>query len=764
MRVPPQQLQQEHEEEEAKGPLHLEHLGHDEEGNVLPASPSRVTVHANDSTEYDDDVGEEDQTDQDQNEQHAAYPLPLDDDDDAAVIAAAAAAAASVAAASASARRGGGSGGGGGPARGPSSLRRFLDSRPALLLLYAFFFAYLVVVPLVLVLSYYLDGLQVVVCIVCALGLPGLLYHFLFQHEVARQREAQREQKRLERQLRRAGSSSSEARSRSMSALSLGSPHGEEEDGSSSSGFDVVGATLPAARVYDRPVRVLSASALSLASIFAVVSKQYVYELYQLLLTLLSCALYVVYTMNLRFVWTLPQTDAQTGEVVVAEGHGDYTLSFADQDTFVQMEYFLSLSLSLDYLLRMLSAPEKAKFLFNHYSIIDLLCFSAVYAGFWHRQLAPSDAIYNVYLLQAPFRFLRFRRALQSLDKPVRSAASSGGRGADELAIYRLGPLMLSRRTAFLVLLVLRVVLFICSAASLFLALEFPCEALVDASIVPDCSAQLRRFHVAVYFTVVTLSTVGYGDVSAKTDAGRIMVTAFIISALVAVPREIQKFSDLETEVRAKEEEIKRRITEERNRQQQQRQQQQQQLAGAASSSSAMVAPDGQVVPLFPTSPSIGTAGSGGNVSSSAAVLGAFLADDRALLVRWCALQLASSCAAQPHLLPRLRAALQLDSPPTTADAAPAASDHDGASPSSATLAAAPVAKPPSLEQQCAQIASLLFGAPAPAIVPEANSKELRTRSPSPASSSGNSTSSRTSGGRRSPADATSAPAGQWYA
>jgi hypothetical protein len=220
----------------------------------------------------------------------------------------------------------------------------------------------------------------------------------------------------------------------------------------------------------------------------------------------------------------------------------------------------------------MLSAPEKVKFLFNHYSIIDLLCFSAVYAGFWHRQLAPSDAIYNVYLLQAPFRFLRFRRALQSLDKPVRSAASSGGRGADELAIYRLGPLMLSRRTAFLVLLVLRVVLFICSAASLFLALEFPCEALVDASIVSDCSAQLRRFHVAVYFTVVTLSTVGYGDVSAKTDAGRIMVTAFIISALVGVPREIQKFSDLETEVRAREEQIKRRITEERNKQQQQQQ------------------------------------------------------------------------------------------------------------------------------------------------------------------------------------------------
>jgi hypothetical protein len=356
---------------------------------------------------------------------------------------------------------------------------------------------------------------------------------------------------------------------------------------------------------------------------------------------------------------------------------------------------------------------------------------------------------------------------LQSLDKPVRSAASSGGRGADELAIYRLGPLMLSRRTAFLVLLVLRVVLFICSAASLFLALEFPCEALVDASIVPDCSAQLRRFHVAVYFTVVTLSTVGYGDVSAKTDAGRIMVTAFIISALVAVPREIQKFSDLETEVRAKEEEIKRRITEERNRQQQQQQQQRQQLAGAASSSSAMVAPDGQVVPLFPISPSAETASGCGGVAmttSSAAVLGAFLADDRALLVRWGALQLASSCAAQPHLLPRLRAAFQLDSPPTTAEVASSDDQGDFAAPSSsASLATAlPLAKPLSLEQQCAQIASLLFGAAAPAVVSESsNNKELQTRSPS---SSGNSTSNRSSGGRRSPADAATAPAGQWYA
>jgi len=536
-----------------------------------------------------------------------------------------------------------GAGGSSSVLRGPSTLWGFFQSRTAQLLLYGMFFAYLVVIPMVLVLDFYLDGLQVLLCVVCALGPPAALYHLLWKHEVARLRAEERQ-----RQLQR--------RANEMQRAAGG---GMMED---------IGATL-----YERRVRALTASAASIADIFRVVSTQYVYELYQLLLTLLSCALYIAYSYNLRFVWTPPDDQAGTG------GRGDYSLLFSDSDGYVQAEYFLSLSLSLDYLLRLLSARSKSRFISSYYSFIDLACFSVVaYGGFWHKQLAPSDVVLNAYLLQGPFRFLRFRRALKSLDRPVRS-----GRGADELAIYRLGPFVLSRRAAFIVLLVLRVFLFICSAAALVLALEFPCDALAPAE---ECSFDLRRFHVSVYFTVVTLSTVGFGDVSARTDAGRIWVTIFIIAALVAVPREIQAFTDLEAEQRALEEKVRKKRLEELQQQQQvgedaqgeessqRRMSMQDQLWPAGDSASA------EFNKMSAPSPAHHTRGASVGGGMSPQVLGAFLADDRALLARWGTLQLSALCASQPELLQRLQHALQLDDP------------------AAATL-----------EQQCARIVGRLF-------------------------------------------------------
>jgi len=231
--------------------------------------------------------------------------------------------------------------------------------------------------------------------------------------------------------------------------------------------------------------------------------------------------------------------------------------------------------------------------------------------------------------------------------------------------------------------------------------------------------------------------------VSAKTDAGRIMVTAFIISALVAVPREIQKFFGLGDRSTCK----GRRNQDASPRKE---------IGNSSNSNNnsncwrdiflicyGCIGRTG--CPLFPTIPSTGTASvtvSGGvaMTTSSAAV-----APSSPTIARYrcagVALQLASSCAAQLHLLPRLRAALQLDSLPTAADIVPAVSDDKGdsvAPASSASLAAASsLANPLSLEQQCAQIASLLFGTVLP--VAPVGRKEWQTRSPSPSSSSVNS-------------------------
>lgn len=48
-------------------------------------------------------------------------------------------------------------------------------------------------------------------------------------------------------------------------------------------------------------------------------------------------------------------------------------------------------------------------------------------------------------------------------------------------------------------------------------------------------------FGTAVYYMIVTMSTVGYGDVTPKTSRGRAVVSCIIITAWILVPIQISK-------------------------------------------------------------------------------------------------------------------------------------------------------------------------------------------------------------------------------
>lgn len=331
------------------------------------------------------------------------------------------------------------------------------------LLLYSAFFVYLVIIPMAFALAFYLDLVELLISVVFAIGLPFAIYHVLWRAESQRHRQEQ-ERRRAHAAARQAHAAA--GTSATAAASSSSQPAADEHSG--------------------------------LMGGFELVQKHYVYEMYQLLLTLLSCATYLFYTYKLRFSYA-PEVRDSDGSVV-EEARGDYFLPLSDRVAFVQVEYFLIVSLSLDYLLRLVSARHKLVYALSFYSLIDLLCFTGVaYFSFWHAQLAPTNTIYNYYLFQAPCRFLRMRRALKSLDAPIRRRNGVG------LALYRLGPWSLTKRSAFFVLLVLRIVLFLFTAAALVLAFEFPCIA--RAAEPSACSAELQRFHLCVYFVIVSLST-----------------------------------------------------------------------------------------------------------------------------------------------------------------------------------------------------------------------------------------------------------------
>ena len=241
------------------------------------------------------------------------------------------------------------------------------------------FFAYLVIVPMILVLIFYLDFIEMITAAIVAIIIPLVLYHLIWKHMVAVHTNLP---------------------ALYESTLNHGLP---------SSSTAPTASTISTSPILESCTNLpTSTSALTIdhqlsdgtSLFFRVISSHWVYEIYQLLLTLLSCAIYLYYTYNLTFT--------------VDDGESNYTLNVPSVSQFVQVEYFLIVSLSMDYFLRLMTVKHKFEFIFSLYSMIDLLCFTGVaYFNFFHANLIPKNAVYNYYLFQGPFRFLRMRRALQ---------------------------------------------------------------------------------------------------------------------------------------------------------------------------------------------------------------------------------------------------------------------------------------------------------------------------------------------------------------
>jgi voltage-gated potassium channel len=149
---------------------------------------------------------------------------------------------------------------------------------------------------------------------------------------------------------------------------------------------------------------------------------------------------------------------------------------------------------AVEYLLRFVAAPDKLKYLFSFYSLIDLVAILPVLTGI-------TDVSF--------VRILRWFRILRLL-RFVEGKALLGNLDREDSSI------------------VTRILFTIFSIIFIYSGLIYQVEHLVNPKFV--------TFFDAVYFAVVTMTTVGFGDITPTSDAGKLMTVLMILTGIALIP------------------------------------------------------------------------------------------------------------------------------------------------------------------------------------------------------------------------------------
>ena len=182
-----------------------------------------------------------------------------------------------------------------------------------------------------------------------------------------------------------------------------------------------------------------------------------------------------------------------------------YNISSSLRDLLWKLEILIVGIFIVEYLLRLYGSPSRLTYFKDIYSIIDLV---AIMPTLILLSLPPSFFIYDIRVIQTIrvlsvfriFRFLRF------------------------IAQYHLFFGIISHSMLNVARLVVSIIIIFFVYSGLFYFVESP------------LNPKVQNFGDAFYFTVVAVSTVGFGDIVPVSDAGRFVTVAMIISGIILIP------------------------------------------------------------------------------------------------------------------------------------------------------------------------------------------------------------------------------------
>jgi voltage-gated potassium channel len=187
-----------------------------------------------------------------------------------------------------------------------------------------------------------------------------------------------------------------------------------------------------------------------------------------------------------------------TGLVLVSTGifvAETYPISSDTRSILSQIDTIILSIFAIEYLFRLIAAPDKLKYIFSFYSLIDLIAILPVLTG-------VTDVSF--------IRILRWFRILRLL-RFIEGKALLGNLDREDSSI------------------VTRILFTIFSIIFIYSGLIYQ----VEHSVNPK---EFGTFFDAVYFAVVTMTTVGFGDITPTSQAGKLMTVLMIMTGIALIP------------------------------------------------------------------------------------------------------------------------------------------------------------------------------------------------------------------------------------
>jgi voltage-gated potassium channel len=172
-----------------------------------------------------------------------------------------------------------------------------------------------------------------------------------------------------------------------------------------------------------------------------------------------------------------------------------YPIAENYQHILTMLDQGILIIFAIEYILRLISSDQPLKFFFSFFSLIDILAIlPLILVGF------------NISFLRL-FRWFRILRIIRFIDV--------------EISIFQIGTE--DGKIITRILLILFTIIFIYSG------LIYQIEHNVN----PD---NFVTFLDALYFSIVTMTTVGFGDVTPLSQAGRLVTLMMILTGIIVLP------------------------------------------------------------------------------------------------------------------------------------------------------------------------------------------------------------------------------------